>query len=143
MLRRLTCDLQGGWLASPRWNVLAQFHTYIRRMATSKDIRTDFTLTFKEPYLAQIIRQGTAGPINGYDTSSSLLFLRGCADHRVCKILLFEIFRTFQKCGRKDPTIGCMHTPSRQCFLAGHFSEIAYSSGPRRPCCRPFPLHHR
>ena len=58
-------------------------------MATARSVRSELSLTFKEIYRAEQLRMGLLGPIFIYAAAHTLSFLRGCADHRACKILSF------------------------------------------------------
>lgn len=61
-------------------------------MATATDIRNDLSLNFKELYRTEQAKNSLPGPINIYGLTYTILFLRGCADHRACRFLCFTRF---------------------------------------------------
>ena len=50
-------------------------------------MRNHLGLTFKELYRSEQLRMGVTGPIDIHAATHTLLFLRGCAEPRVCKTL--------------------------------------------------------
>ena len=98
-------------------NILKQHQRYTRRNASAKEIRNSFSLSFNELCRNEQIRQGMVGPVLIYRPSSVLLFLRGCADHRICRVLSVETLLGYQNksldyCYHLAEL--CIHFPSYQ-----------------------------
>ena len=70
-------------------NIIKKYESYSRKQAKAKDIKHHLGLTFTEFYRMEQGKLGAKGPINVYSPSNILLFIRGCADPKVCKKLKF------------------------------------------------------
>ena len=70
-------------------NLARSYERLSRRQATAKEIRNDLSQSFMELYRPEQLRLKIFGPICIYSAAHSLLLLRGCADHRICKTLRF------------------------------------------------------
>ena len=66
-------------------NILKHFATYTKRIAAGKGDTIRFEPSVLELYRTEQIRQKTAAPINIYSAQHTILFLRGCADQKLCK----------------------------------------------------------
>ena len=100
-------------------NILKKHDTYTSRKEGANHIRTWFSLTFEELYRDEQIRYGLCGPILIYQMKCSILFLKGCSDHRIYKTLSLGSFLDYAG----KPLDYCFHLAEMANFIPSYQGE--------------------